>query len=155
MAIWTKPISTEILTTTHIDTAADRLGIEFVEIGPDFIRGRIPVDERTRQPYGVIHGGANVVLAETLGSCGADYSTPIGHRIVGLDINANHIRGVPSGWVNGIARPAGKVVGAIGSGERRPQFLGGSAHAFQRSAESEVASSRRDKRVVSVRVTFP
>ena len=50
MAIWTKPISTEILTTTHIDTAADRLGIEFVEIGPDFIRGRIPVDERTRQP---------------------------------------------------------------------------------------------------------
>ena len=59
MAIWTKPISTEILTTTHINTAADRLGIEFVEIGPDFIRGRIPVDERTRQPYGVIHGGAS------------------------------------------------------------------------------------------------
>ena len=105
MAIWTKPISKEILTTTHIDTAADRLGIEFIEIGPDFIRGRIPVDRRTRQPYGVIHGGANVVLAETLGSCGADYSTPVGHRIVGLDINANHIRGVANGWVNGIARP--------------------------------------------------
>jgi len=105
MAIWTKPISTEILTTTHINTAADRLGIEFVEIGPDFIRGRIPVDERTRQPYGVIHGGASVVLAETLGSCGADYSTPAGHGIVGLDINANHIRGVSQGWVNGIARP--------------------------------------------------
>ena len=105
MAIWTKPISTEILTTTHIDTAAERLGIEFVEIGPDFIRGRIPVDERTRQPYGVIHGGSSVMLAETLGSCGADYSTPVGHRIVGLDINANHLRGVTSGWVTGTARP--------------------------------------------------
>jgi uncharacterized protein (TIGR00369 family) len=104
-AIWTKPISTEILTTTHIDTAAERLGIEFVEIGDNFIRGRMPVDHRTKQPYGVVHGGASVVLAETLGSCGADYCTPVGHRIVGLDINANHIRGVGSGWVNGIARP--------------------------------------------------
>ena len=104
-AIWTKPISTEILTTTHIDTAAERLGIEFVEIGDNFIRGRMPVDHRTKQPYGVVHGGASVVLAETLGSCGADYCTPMGHRIVGLDINANHIRGVGSGWVNGIARP--------------------------------------------------
>ena len=104
-AIWTKPISTEILTTTHIDTAAERLGIEFVEIGDHFIRGRMPVDHRTKQPYGVVHGGASVVLAETLGSCGADYCTPVGHRIVGLDINANHIRGVGSGWVNGVARP--------------------------------------------------
>ena len=104
MAIWTKPISTEILTTTHIDTAADRLGIEFIEIGPDFIRGRIPVDHRTRQPYGVIHGGANVVLAETLGSCGAYYSCPPEDRAVGLDINANHIKGVKSGWVRGITR---------------------------------------------------
>jgi uncharacterized protein (TIGR00369 family) len=105
MAIWTKPISTEILTSTHVDTAAERLGIEFMEIGADFIRGRIPVDKRTRQPYGVIHGGSSVMLAETLGSCGADYSTPVGRRIVGLDINANHIRGVAEGWVNGIARP--------------------------------------------------
>jgi uncharacterized protein (TIGR00369 family) len=104
-AIWTKPISTEILTTTHIDTAAERLGIEFVEIGDHFIRGRMPVDHRTKQPYGVVHGGASVVLAETLGSCGADYCTPVGHRIVGLDINANHIRGVGSGWVHGVARP--------------------------------------------------
>jgi acyl-coenzyme A thioesterase PaaI-like protein len=85
-AIWTKPISTEILTTTHIDTAAERLGIEFVEIGDHFIRGRMPVDHRTKQPYGVVHGGASVVLAETLGSCGADYCTPVGHRIVGLKV---------------------------------------------------------------------
>ena len=54
----------------------------------------MPVDNRTRQPYGVIHGGASVVLAETLGSCGAFYSCPVDHRAVGLDINANHIRGV-------------------------------------------------------------
>ena len=105
MAIWTKPISTDILTTTHIDTAAERLGIEFVEIGPDFIRGRIPVDHRTRQPYGLLHGGVSVVLAETLGSCGAAFSCPPGYRAVGLDINANHLRGVSSGWVNGTARP--------------------------------------------------
>ncbi len=105
MAIWTKPISTEILTTSHIATAAERLGIEFIEVGPDFIRGRIPVDERTKQPYGVIHGGSNVVLAETLGSCGAFYACPPDHRAVGLDINANHIRGVAEGWVHGIARP--------------------------------------------------
>jgi uncharacterized protein (TIGR00369 family) len=65
----------------------------------------MPVDKRTRQPYGVIHGGASVVLAETLGSCGAFYSCPPDHRAVGLDINANHIRGVASGWVNGIAKP--------------------------------------------------
>ena len=104
-AIWAKPISTEILTASHIDTAAERLGIEFVQIGDNYIRGRMPVDHRTKQPYGVVHGGASVLLAETLGSCGADYCTPAGYRIVGLDINANHIRGVSGGWVHGVARP--------------------------------------------------
>jgi uncharacterized protein (TIGR00369 family) len=105
MAIWTKPISIQILTDSHVQTAGASLGMEFVEVGPDFIRGRMPVDHRTRQPFGVIHGGASVVLAETLGSCGAFYSCPVDHHAVGLDINANHIRGVASGWVNGIARP--------------------------------------------------
>ena len=105
MRIWTKPISVESITALSAGSAVSHLGMEFLEVGDDFIRGRVPVDERTRQPYGVIHGGASVVLAETLGSCGADYSTPIGYRIVGLDINANHIRGVAAGWVNGIARP--------------------------------------------------
>jgi uncharacterized protein (TIGR00369 family) len=104
-AIWTKPISIELLTESHYNTACESLGMEFLEVGPDFIRGRMPVDKRTRQPYGVIHGGASVVLAETLGSCGAFYSCPPDHRAVGLDINANHIRGVASGWVNGIAKP--------------------------------------------------
>ncbi|MDP2369201.1 MAG: hotdog fold thioesterase [Rhodoferax sp.] len=63
------------------------------------------VDRRTIQPYGLLHGGVSVVLAETLGSCGAAFSCPEGFRAVGLDINANHIRGVTAGWVTGTARP--------------------------------------------------
>jgi uncharacterized protein (TIGR00369 family) len=105
MRIWTRPISPEILTRHHHETAVERLGIEFLEVGDDFIRARVPVDTRTRQPYGLLHGGVSVVLAETLGSCGAAYSCPEGHRAVGLDINANHLRGATSGWVTGITRP--------------------------------------------------
>lgn len=66
---------------------------------------RVPVDERTRQPFGLLHGGVSVVLAETLGSMGAFYASPEGHRAVGLDINANHLRAATSGWVTGTARP--------------------------------------------------
>jgi 1,4-dihydroxy-2-naphthoyl-CoA hydrolase len=105
MAIWKKPISIQILADIHKDTAVDHLGMEFLEVGDDFIRGRIPVDKRTRQPYGLLHGGVSVVLAETLGSCGAGFSTPEDYRAVGLDINANHLKGATSGWVTGIARP--------------------------------------------------
>lgn len=105
MRIWTQPISPEILTELHRNTAPATLGMEFLEVGDDFIRGRIPVDQRTRQPFGRLHGGVSVVLAETLGSCGAAYSCPVGHQAVGLDINANHLRGPESGWVTGIARP--------------------------------------------------
>ena len=105
MPIWTRPISVEDLTAIHKDTAAEHLGMEFLEVGDDFIRGRIPVDARTRQPYGLLHGGVSVVLAETLGSCGALYSCPPGHRVVGLDINANHLRGASEGWVTGITKP--------------------------------------------------
>ena len=82
-----------------------QLGIEFLEVGDDFIRARVPVDHRTHQPYGLLHGGVSVVLAETLGSCGAAFSCPEGYRAVGLDINANHIKGASSGWVTGITRP--------------------------------------------------
>jgi len=104
-AIWKQPVSVEQLTRSHADTAVRHLGIEFLEVGDDFIRGRAPVDTRTRQPYGILHGGVSVVLAETLGSCGAAYSVPPGHRAVGLDINANHLRSVSEGWVTGTARP--------------------------------------------------
>jgi 1,4-dihydroxy-2-naphthoyl-CoA hydrolase len=105
MRIWKKPISIDALTASHVGTAVAHLGMEFLEVGDDFIRARIPVDERTKQPYGLLHGGVSVVLAETLGSCGAAYSTPEGYRAVGLDINANHIKGATRGWVTGTARP--------------------------------------------------
>ncbi|MBK8072514.1 MAG: hotdog fold thioesterase [Ramlibacter sp.] len=105
MRIWKKPVSVEELTSIHSETAVAQLGIEFLEVGDDFIRARVPVDTRTRQPYGLLHGGVSVVLAETLGSCGAAYACPEGQRAVGLDINANHLRGATSGWVTGVARP--------------------------------------------------
>lgn len=105
MTIWKKPLSVETLTAISANTAVSHLGIEFLEVGDDFISARVPVDPRTHQPYGLLHGGVSVVLAETLGSCGAAYAAPEGWRAVGLDINANHLRGVTSGWVTGTARP--------------------------------------------------
>jgi 1,4-dihydroxy-2-naphthoyl-CoA hydrolase len=105
MRIWKKSISVEELAAIHVNTAPAHLGMEFLEVGDDFIRARVPVDARTRQPYGLLHGGVSVVLAETLGSCGAAYASPEGYRAVGLDINANHLKGATSGWVTGITRP--------------------------------------------------
>lgn len=103
--VWKKPITLELLAQTSERTAVSHLGIEFVEVGNDFLRARVPVDERTRQPFGLLHGGVSVVLAETLGSIGAYYACPEDHRGVGLDINANHLRAATSGWVTGTARP--------------------------------------------------
>jgi uncharacterized protein (TIGR00369 family) len=105
MSIWKQPISVEMLNRINVNTAASQLGIEFVEFGEDFLSARVPVDERTRQPYGLLHGGVSVVLAETLGSMGAALASPDGYRAVGLDINANHLRAATSGWVTGTARP--------------------------------------------------
>lgn len=105
MSIWLKPISLEALNASSVNTAVAHLGIEFTEIGDDYLRARLPVDQRTVQPFGLLHGGVSVVLAETLGSTGAYYAAPEGHRAVGLDINANHLRAATSGWVTGTARP--------------------------------------------------
>jgi len=105
MRIWQQAISVDLLTQSSQNTAIAHLGIEFLEVGDDFISARVPVDHRTHQPYGLLHGGVSVVLAETLGSCGAFYASPEGHSAVGLDINANHLKGVRSGWVTGVARP--------------------------------------------------
>ena len=105
MRIWKQAISVEHLTAIHVDTAVAALGIEFLEVGDDFIKARVPVDHRTKQPYGLLHGGVSVVLAETLGSSGAACAAPEGYRCVGLDINANHLKGTTSGWVTGITRP--------------------------------------------------
>lgn len=105
MPIWKKNISLESFANSHQKTAVSHLGIEITEVGDDFIAARMPVDERTRQPFGLLHGGCSVVLAETLGSMGAYYSSPEGHQAVGLDINANHLRAVTSGYVTGKAKP--------------------------------------------------
>ena len=82
------------------------LGIEFTDVGPDFITARMPVDQRTRQPFGRIHGGASVVLAETVGSVAASRVVdPAKFVGVGMEINANHIRPAFSGYVHATARP--------------------------------------------------
>ncbi len=87
-------------------TLAANLGIEFTEVGADFMRARMPVDKRTAQPFGLLHGGASIALAETLGSVAStaliDLTT---QAAVGLDINGNHLRGVQDGFVIGTVRP--------------------------------------------------
>ena len=107
MAIWTRSIpNLEQLAEASRNTAVATMGIEYVDVGDDYVIGRIPVDERTVQPFGILHGGASVVLAETLGSMAANYCLRKENQIaVGLDINANHIRSVSRGWVYGTARP--------------------------------------------------
>ena len=82
------------------------LGIEFLEIGDDFLKARMPVNERTKQPMGLLHGGANVTLAESLGSVASVMCIDLEKKsCVGLEINANHIRAVRSGYVYGITQP--------------------------------------------------
>lgn len=103
MAIWQKPITLEALNASSANTAVAHLGIEFTGFGDDYIEGRVPVDARTHQPFGLLHGGVSVVLAETLGSVGANYACAQNQYAVGLDINANHLRGVRTGWVTGRA----------------------------------------------------
>jgi 1,4-dihydroxy-2-naphthoyl-CoA hydrolase len=84
----------------------EHIGIEFTEIGDDFIRGTMPVDGRTHQPYGLLHGGASVALAETLGSTGATMCVDTEeYQCVGQEINANHVRAARNGLVTGTARP--------------------------------------------------
>ena len=87
------------------NTMVEHLGIEFTEVGEEHISARMPVDKRTHQPLGLLHGGASVVLAETLGSVAANYCIdPERQYAVGLEINANHLKGVKSGWVYGTGR---------------------------------------------------
>jgi len=86
-------------------TAIEALGIEFVDIGDDRLVATMPVDTRTVQPYGLLHGGASVLLAETLGSSAGNMCVAEGLRCVGLEINANHVRAVREGRVTGTARP--------------------------------------------------
>lgn len=106
--IWSRPYTIEELkgqfnATPHL---ASHLGIELTELGPDYLRGRMPVDGRTHQPYGLLHGGASCALAETLGSYAAALVVDRDSaRIVGLEINANHVKAATDGFVVGTARP--------------------------------------------------
>jgi len=106
MAIWSKTFTLEDLKARHADTAEGHMGIEFTAIGDDWLAARMPVDSRTVQPFRILHGGASVLLAESVGSCAANLCVDQQRfYCVGLDINANHVRGVKSGWVTGTARP--------------------------------------------------
>ena len=95
----------EALNALSRGTAMEPLGIVFTELGPDYLRGTMPVDARTHQPYGLLHGGASVLLAETLGSSAGGLCVEEGQGVVGIEINANHLAGVRSGRVTGTARP--------------------------------------------------
>jgi 1,4-dihydroxy-2-naphthoyl-CoA hydrolase len=106
MSIWRQVPSLDELNAATAGTMMRPLGIVFTEIGPDFLKAAMPVDERTRQPYGLLHGGASVTLAETLGSTGASLCIDAARfHCVGQEINANHLRSAKSGQVIGTARP--------------------------------------------------
>ncbi len=106
-AIWfSLDISLDQLNENAQNTMGPYLGMEFTEIGPDYLRAMMPVDHRTVQPYGLLHGGASAALAETVGSvASALIIDPAKLICVGLEINANHLRGVREGYVHAIARP--------------------------------------------------
>ena len=104
--IWFKKYPDEIIQGMSKGTMMEFLDIQITEIGDDFITGTMPVDHRTKQPAGLLHGGASVVLAETLGSIAAYLVVnPELYSCVGLDINANHLRAVKEGIVTGTAKP--------------------------------------------------
>jgi 1,4-dihydroxy-2-naphthoyl-CoA hydrolase len=105
MSIWRSLRTVEELNGNRSGTLIENLGILFTEIGDDFVRATMPVDTRTVQPYGLLHGGASVALAETLGSMGATMCVDAAeYQVVGQEINANHVRAARSGLVTGTAR---------------------------------------------------
>jgi 1,4-dihydroxy-2-naphthoyl-CoA hydrolase len=106
MSIFNRDLTLETLNAMAKNTLAEQLGIEFTVIGHDFLEAKMPVDKRTHQPYGILHGGASVALAETMGSIAAYCCVDITKYIcVGLEINANHIKSVRDGYVKGITKP--------------------------------------------------
>ena len=104
--IWKSDVTVERLNSRGKGTMVEHLDIRFTEIGPDYLRASMPVDHRTNQPIGLLHGGASVVLAETLGSVAGVLCVDVRKQfVVGLEVNANHLRAVRSGRVTGTARP--------------------------------------------------
>lgn len=104
--IWHQKFTTEDLANFRNKNMGEYLGIEFLEVGDDYLKAKMPVDHRTTQPFGILHGGASCVLAESLGSVAAWMAIDAEkYRAVGLEINANHIRAVTQGNVIGTATP--------------------------------------------------
>lgn len=106
MSIWHRKPTVEALNAMSQDTLMEQIDIRFTEVGDDYLAGTMPVDGRTHQPFGLLHGGATAALAETLGSSAANCCLDLAtHYAVGLEINTNHLRSVRSGLVTGTARP--------------------------------------------------
>jgi len=105
MSIWKQEVDLATINRWSENTLMRAIDIRITAIGEDFLRGTMPVDSRTRQPYGILHGGASVALAETLGSTAAMLCCDEGMATVGVEINANHLRAVREGLVTGTARP--------------------------------------------------
>ncbi len=106
MGIFRKDVTLEALNQLNRNTLAEVIGIRFTAIGDDFLEATMPVDKRTHQPFGLLHGGASVALAETLGSVAGSCCINLDKQFcVGLEINANHLRGVKEGIVRGITKP--------------------------------------------------
>jgi len=103
MSIWKKSTNLGHLNAISENTIIELLGIEYTKVGDNFIQGTMPVDQRTHQPHGLLHGGASVVLAETLGSVAANLAVADDKVCVGLEVNANHIRSIKKGTVTGTA----------------------------------------------------
>ncbi|MBK9254392.1 MAG: hotdog fold thioesterase [Saprospiraceae bacterium] len=112
--IWKHKPDLDYINQFSKNTLVSHLGIEVTEIGDDFLRSEMPVDERTRQPMGLLHGGASVVLSESIGSLGAYFTIdePEKCSVVGIEISASHVKSAKSGKVYGITRPVklGKTI---------------------------------------------
>ncbi|NIF22626.1 hotdog fold thioesterase [Candidatus Pantoea multigeneris] len=104
-AIWKRAITLEALNAMGENSLVAHIGIKFTVIGDDYLEATMPVDARTHQPFGLLHGGASVVLAESMGSVAGYLCVDEGHSVVGIEVNASHHRSVSSGEVRGICRP--------------------------------------------------
>lgn len=122
--IWTTIPDLNVLNQQSANTATSQLGIELTAYGDDYLVATMPVDHRTKQPFGLLHGGASVLLAETVGSAAANLCLEPGNIAVGVDINANHLRAVTGGVVTATAKPVN---------------LGRSIHVWQINIEDERA----------------
>lgn len=121
--IWHADVDLERINALARGTMIEHIGIEYTDVGRDYLRGTMPVDERTIQPFGILHGGASIALAETLGSMAANMCVDASSQTcVGLDVSANHVKQVTGGSVTGTARPL---------------HLGGRTHVWEIRVENE------------------